>query len=123
MIAMAIMDENQRPSVTGIRRPASGVPIDPDKLRYWRDIVRSMSRLELATRARISQDFVGKIERGERRPKAPIFKRLYLALGVGPEDLLTDKAAEALRKLLEVHKKGSAELEELWESLEDLFAG
>lgn len=63
-----------------------GVRIDPDQLRYWRNI-RVMSRHQLAAAARMSYDSVVSYELGRKSPGQSAFRRLFTALGIGPEDL------------------------------------
>lgn len=70
--------------------PRAGVVvIDGRQLRYWRDR-RLMSRTELARRVRIDRDAIGSFERGTRYPRLAAFRRLFTALGCGPEDLLAE---------------------------------
>lgn len=96
---MALLDEN------GINRRKAGVPgktpkyarmprdgrmiIDPARLRYWRNM-RLMSREQLAAASRLSVDSIRSYERGRRFPRESAFRRLFTALGIGPEDLLFD---------------------------------
>lgn len=63
------------------------VVIDPAKLRHWRN-VRMMTREELAEASYLSLGSIQAYETGWRCPKDESFRRLYTALGVGPEDLL-----------------------------------
>lgn len=62
------------------------VRIDPEWLRYWRNL-RGMKRAELAAAARLSYDSICSYEQGRVSPGQSAFKRLYTALGIGPEDL------------------------------------
>src|SRR3954465_1565827 len=63
------------------------VVVDPAKLRYWRD-AREMTRQELADAARVSVHSIGHYELGRPCPSQDTFRRLYQALGVGPEELM-----------------------------------
>jgi transcriptional regulator with XRE-family HTH domain len=73
-------------SVAGSKRQ-DGVPIDPDKLRYFLK-VRALSRKRLSARTGIPARVLRYYLAGTRRPREDNFRKLYLALGVGPEDLL-----------------------------------
>lgn len=75
-----------------------------------------MTQAELAERTGISIASLSSYERGIRHPTGRYFRLLYIALGVGPEDLLTNKAAKLAIKMLAERKKLNApDLEELWE--------
>jgi transcriptional regulator with XRE-family HTH domain len=63
------------------------VVIDSRKLRYWRD-AREMTRQELAEAADLSVHTIAEYEIGRRCPGHLSFRKLYYALGIGPEDLL-----------------------------------
>jgi transcriptional regulator with XRE-family HTH domain len=69
------------------RKYLSGVQIDPDKLRYFR-VLRGLSRANLSARTGIHLRAIGLYEEGARRPREKNFRKLYTALGCGPEDLL-----------------------------------
>jgi len=93
---MALLDEDRgipRKHVRGptpqyARMPRSGmIIIDPARLRYYRNL-RLMTREELATASRLSKDSIRSYERGRRHPRESAFRRLFTALGVGPEDLM-----------------------------------
>jgi transcriptional regulator with XRE-family HTH domain len=88
------------------RRPGSGVPVDPEKLLWWRN-KRRLTREELSDRiskialeeqildnhgdpVHYSRDAVAKLEHGERHPKMYTFRALCAALRCNPEDLLED---------------------------------
>lgn len=72
------------------KMPRAGrVIIDPARLRYWRS-ARLMTREQLAEAARLSVDSIRSYERGRRFPRESAFRRLFTALGIGPEDLLFD---------------------------------
>jgi transcriptional regulator with XRE-family HTH domain len=71
------------------------VRIDPERLRYWRNL-RLMSRVQLAEAARMSYDSVCSYEQGRVSPSQSAFRRLFTALGIGPEDLALEP--EKLRK-------------------------
>ena len=66
---------------------AGRVIIDPAKLRHWRN-ARLMTREELAEVSYLSLASIRAYETGWRCPKDECFRRLFTALGVGPEDLL-----------------------------------
>lgn len=63
------------------------IVIDPAKLRYWRN-VRCVSREQLAELVHVSVDTIRSYEKGRRCPQEGTFRRLFINLGVGPEDLL-----------------------------------
>jgi len=97
---MALLDEEngidrRQPDVRGrtpeyARMPRAGrVIIDPARLRYWRH-VRLMTRKDLAEAARVSLESVKSYELGRMFPRESAFRRLFTALGVGPEELLFD---------------------------------
>lgn len=70
------------------RMPRAGrVIIDPAQVRYYRHML-VLTREQLAVRARLSEDSIRSYERGRRFPREDSFRRLFIALGVGPEDLL-----------------------------------
>jgi transcriptional regulator with XRE-family HTH domain len=92
-----------------------GVRIDPEKLKVCREVA-GMTQTELAHRTGISVESISSYERGIRRPSGAYFRRLFIALGVGPEDLLTNKAAKlAIKMLAERRKLNMPDLEELWD--------
>lgn len=76
-----------RESVTGIRRPASGIAIDRKQLKRLRE-GKTWSREEMGKRAGISPATVTKLENGERRPKPATLAAICEALGCEPSDLL-----------------------------------
>lgn len=96
---MALLDEHginrREKNVRGktpqyAKMPRGGrVIIDPAKLRYYRHML-VMTREQLAEASRCSVDSIKSYERGRRFPREPAFKRLFIALGVGPENLLFD---------------------------------
>lgn len=70
--------------------PKAGVvKIDPAKLRYWRD-VRMFTREELAEDAKVSRFTIQEWELGRKSPTADHFRNLTVALGVSPEDLMSE---------------------------------
>jgi transcriptional regulator with XRE-family HTH domain len=73
-----------------------GVRIYPEKLRYWRHM-RGMDRVQLAEATRLSYDSICSYEQGRVSPGQSSFRRLYTALGIGPEDLLLEPG-EKVRK-------------------------
>jgi transcriptional regulator with XRE-family HTH domain len=75
-----------------------GVRIDPEQLRYWRNL-RLMSRTDLAGAARLSYDSICSYEQGRARPSQSALRRLCASLGIGVEDLaLQPEKARKLRK-------------------------
>lgn len=93
---MALLDEENGKKRRALRGPtpkyakmprAGRIIIDPAKLRYYRNL-RLMSRESLADAARLSVDSIRSYERGRRFPRESAFRRLFTALGVGPEDLM-----------------------------------
>jgi transcriptional regulator with XRE-family HTH domain len=66
-----------------------GVPIDPEKLRYWRNL-RGMDRVQLADAARMSYDSVCSYEQGRVSPSQSALRRLSTALGIGMEDVMLE---------------------------------
>lgn len=76
-----------------------GVRIDPVKLRACRDM-KGLTQAALAQRTGISAESISAYERGIRRPEGKFFRRLFTALGVGPEDLLTEEEAKAAKAIL-----------------------
>lgn len=94
-----------RPAQRTIRRPASGIPIDPARLTAWRER-RAMSRQDLADaiaalgwaddngrRLTYTRDAIAKSENGHRRPKPRTLKALCAALSADgdpcePRDLM-----------------------------------
>lgn len=109
---MTLTGAAQRPTKTAIRRPASGVSIDPARLTEMM-ARRGLSRLELSgltyqlapgcgaceqcragnpalclDKRGISRDAIAKWENGQRRPKARTLRQLCEALACEPEDLL-----------------------------------
>jgi DNA-binding XRE family transcriptional regulator len=80
------------------KMPRAGrVIIDPSRLRYWRNM-RLMTRHELAEAARLSYDSIVSYEIGRKFPREAAFRRLFTALGIGPEDLLFEDCRYILRK-------------------------
>lgn len=67
--------------------PAPGVPVDPERLRYWRNL-RLMSRVQLAAASRLSYDSVCSYEQGRARPSQSALRRMCTALGIGAEDIM-----------------------------------
>lgn len=72
------------------------VRISPEWLKYWRNL-RGMSRVQLASAARLSYDSICSYEQGRVSPSQSAFRRLFTALGIGPEDLALEPG-EKLRK-------------------------
>jgi transcriptional regulator with XRE-family HTH domain len=79
--------EKQRERLTEIRRPASGITIDTERLTRLRN-EKAWTREELGTRAGVSPATVAKWENGKRRPKPAHLGQLCRALGCEPADLL-----------------------------------
>lgn len=80
--------------MTSLPKYLSGVQVDPVKLRYFRDL-RNLSRKDLSERTGIHPKAIALYETGSRRPRQANFKRLYTALGCGPEDLLKRRYSKA----------------------------
>jgi transcriptional regulator with XRE-family HTH domain len=88
-----------------VRRPASGVAIDPSRLAWYResddmghptwsrqDLSDAVARLRLTEDGEpltVTRDAIAKIENGERRPKARTVRALCAALGISVRDLMT----------------------------------
>lgn len=95
---MSVMTE-EKPG-QAIRRPASGISIDPYRLTWYRedkpwsrqDLSDAVARLELLDEAgeplTVTRDAIAKIENGERKPKARTIRALCQALGVTVRDLM-----------------------------------
>lgn len=96
---MAMLDEDgvnrREKNVRGktpkyAKMPRGGrVIIDPARLRYWRHM-RLMTIKELAEASRLSVDTIQSYETARRFPRESAFRRLFTALGIGPENLLFD---------------------------------
>lgn len=65
------------------------VAIDPNKLRYWRD-VRMFTRAEVAEDCKVAERTVKSWELGTRNPEAAHFRKLIRALGIEPEALMLE---------------------------------
>lgn len=76
-----------RESVSGIRRPASGIDIDKKRLVRLRE-ERTWTREELGKRAGLSRSAIAKVETGERRPSIATLAAICEALECTPSDLL-----------------------------------
>jgi transcriptional regulator with XRE-family HTH domain len=87
--------EKPRERLTEIRRPASGIDIDAERLVRLRN-EKPWSREKLAAAAGISPASVAKYENGTRRPKTEALAALCRALGCAPGDLLPAERAPAL---------------------------
>ena len=85
---MCAMTSTREPQ-TAVRRPASGVNIDPKKLIRLREL-KAWSRAELADAVGMSRDAIAKIENSARRPKSSTLRKLCDALSCQPVDLLRD---------------------------------
>jgi transcriptional regulator with XRE-family HTH domain len=77
--------------------PHLALPFDREKLRTIREL-HGMGRTELIKRCaelgrRVTTQHLGRIERGECLPSAPLLKTFANALDVEVEDLLMDVAA------------------------------
>lgn len=101
----ATEEQTDRPGRPAIRRPASGISIDPGRLTWFRE-ARGWSRQELAdaiTRLgwkddkgeplTVSRDALNKIENATRKPKAQSLRAICAALSeadapVRPRDLM-----------------------------------
>lgn len=126
---MPVMTEERQGQATraSVRRPASGVTIDPARLAWYResddmghpvwsrqDLSRAVARLALEDEdgpLTVTRDAIAKIENGERKPKARTVRALCAALGVGVRDLmpggeeLAPHAGAAERKLRLAHNR------------------
>jgi transcriptional regulator with XRE-family HTH domain len=69
------------------RTRRDGIEIDPEKVTYFRNL-RALSRVRLSARSGIPYRVLTYYEDGRRKPRADNFRKLYTALGCGPEDLL-----------------------------------
>lgn len=101
---MSVMTEERRDQAApaAIRRPASGITIDPGRLawhredRIWsrQDLSDAVARLDLADEngapLTVTRDAIAKIENGERKPKARTVRALCAALGITVRDLMPD---------------------------------
>jgi transcriptional regulator with XRE-family HTH domain len=85
-------ERQERPAQAAIRRPASGISIDPGRLAWWRES-RGWSRQDLSDAVTalsltdeddapltVTRDAIAKIENGERKPKARTVRALCAAL-------------------------------------------
>lgn len=59
---------------------------------------RRLSQEELAARAGINRNYVGKIERGENSPTVEMLEKLAVVLGVEPELLFRDGKSDNRRQ-------------------------
>ena len=91
---MTSMNASSRQPRTMIRRPAAGVDIDPDLLRYYREAM-GWSRQDLAdeiimpkTGRPMSVDALAKLENGDRRPRPYLLELIAKALQIKPVRLL-----------------------------------
>jgi len=73
-----------------------GAEIDPERLRQGR-VTAELTQEDLAKLVGVTKGSVSQWEAGLTRPRAPVFGRLCLALGVEPDALLreSDPKAEA----------------------------
>lgn len=92
---MKIMENTARAARAIVRRPGSGVTIDPARLTLLRES-RKLSRAALAALIRppVTSDALTKIENGLRRPSMDLFGRLCTALDCQPADLKPDLAPQ-----------------------------
>lgn len=85
-----------------------GARIDPERLRYWRNM-RLMKRVQLAEAARLSYDSICSYEQGRVSPSQSALRRLFTALGIGPEDLLLEPGRDTrkpTRRTSGKHRQG-----------------
>jgi transcriptional regulator with XRE-family HTH domain len=101
---MSVMTEERRDlaAPVAIKRPASGIAIDPERLAWWRetrgwsrqDLSDAVARLRLTDEygepLTVTRDAIAKIENGERKPKARTVRALCDALS-GPDDPCTPR--------------------------------
>lgn len=73
--------------MTGKPGRHDGHAIDPVKLREWMGR-RVLSQRKLGARLGVSDRVIRFYLSGQRRPRDVNFRKLYIALGCGPEDLL-----------------------------------
>jgi transcriptional regulator with XRE-family HTH domain len=112
-------EQHQLPAPAAIRRPASGISIDPGRLMWWRESL-GWSRQELSDEITaldlkdkdgapltVTRDAISKIENGERQPKSRTLRALCAGLRCTPRDLMPDStqltphmSAEARRNRL-----------------------
>lgn len=95
---MSVMTEERQDQA--IRRPASGISIDPYRLTWHRedkpwsrqDLSDAVARLglkdEFGDELTVTRDAIAKIENGERKPKARTVRALCQALGITVRDLM-----------------------------------
>lgn len=122
---MSVMTQERRDQAApaAVRRPASGIAIDPARLtwhresRIWsrQDLSDAVARLGLTDESdeplTVTRDAIAKIENGERKPKARTVRALCQALDIGVRDLmpggdlLVPHAEAEERKLRLAHNK------------------
>lgn len=73
--------------MAGKSRRHDGHAIDPVKLQEWMSR-RVLSQEKLGARLGVSSRVIRFYLSGKRRPRDENFRKLYIALGCGPEDLL-----------------------------------
>lgn len=88
-----------QPAPAAVRRPRSGITIDPARLRWYREdkpwspqeLEDAVTRLGLrdddGRPLTVTRDAITKIENGERKPKARTIRALIAALGISVRDL------------------------------------
>ena len=77
----------QRDSVSGVRRPASGITIDVPRLIRMQD-ERGWDRARLAAESGVSVSMIAKIETGERKPSTETLGKICKAFRCRPAALL-----------------------------------
>ena len=122
---MPVMTQERQdpPAPATIRRPMSGIAIDPGRLTWYRenrpwsrqDLSDAVARLDLEDEnggeLTVTRDAIAKIENGERKPKARTVRALCAALGISVSDLLpggdplVPHAGAEERKLRLAHNK------------------
>lgn len=100
---MSVMTQERQDQAAppAIRRPMSGIAIDPDRLtwhresRIWsrQDLSDAVAGLDLTDenggRLTVTRDAIAKIENGDRKPKARTVRALCQALDIGVRDLMS----------------------------------
>lgn len=98
---MSVMTQEEpvQPAPAAVRRPRSGITIDPARLRWYREdkpwspqeLEDAITRLGLrdddGRPLTVTRDAITKIENGERKPKARTIRAIIAALGITVRDL------------------------------------
>jgi transcriptional regulator with XRE-family HTH domain len=106
-MSVITQERQDQAAPAAVRRPASGVAIDPGRLAWYRqsddmghptwsrqDLSDAIARLGLADEngepLTVTRDAIAKIENGERSPKPRTVRALCAALGISVRDLMPD---------------------------------